>query len=108
MAKLEKIIKGDWKKIIDKIEDGILRGSVSATLEESTDIVLEDVKCSIRVFERFSWVGSNRVSLAVTLIQKGDDDIHLVGISSGGSQARFMKLNTVGEESFLDKLKELI
>lgn len=54
MAKLEKRIKGDWKEIIDKIEDGILRGSVSARLEESTDIVLEDVKCSIRVFERFS------------------------------------------------------
>ena len=44
----------------------------------------------------------------VTLFQKGDGDIKLSAITSGGSQAMFFKVNTWGEEAFLDKLRELL
>ena len=37
MAKLEKTITGDFNGILRRIEDGILNGSVSASLEESSD-----------------------------------------------------------------------
>jgi len=36
------------------------------------------------------------------------DTIHLSAIASGGSQALFFKLNTFGEEAFLDKLREIL
>lgn len=39
----------------------------------------------------------------VTLFQS-DEEILLSAISSGGSQAIFFKLNTFGEEAFLDTL----
>ena len=48
------------------------------------------------------------VSLNVTLFQNGEEPVHLSAITAGGSQAVFFKLNTFGEEAFLDKLIELL
>lgn len=108
MAKLEKTLEGNFNHIIQKIEDGIMAGSISATLEDSSDFISGDSRCSVRVFERYSYSGSNRVSMNITLFQSGDSPIHLSAITSGGSQAAFFKINTFGEQAFLDKLKEII
>ena len=107
MAKLEKTLTGDFNSILRKIEDGIINGSLSATLEDSSDFYIGDMRCSVRVFERYSYTGGNRVSLNVTLFGKRDT-IHLSAIASGGSQALFFKVNTFGEEAFLDKLREIL
>ena len=107
MAKLVRALAGDFDEILRNIENGILRGSMSASLEESSDFEENGARCSIRVFERYSYSGGNRVSLSVTLFQNGGD-IHLSAITTGGSQAVFWKVNTWGEEAFLDKLRELL
>ena len=107
MAKLETTVRGSFNEILSRIEDGILNGSVSASLEESSDFRIGDIRCSVRVFERYSYMGKNRVSLNVTLFGNGDT-IHISAITSGGSQAMFFKINTFGEESFLDKLREIL
>ena len=107
MAKLEQTIYGDFDQVLHRIENGILNGSMSASLENSSDFVSGTARCSVRVFERYSTIGSNRVSLAVTLFQNGDT-IHLSAITSGGSQAMLFKINTWDEEAFLDKLREIL
>jgi hypothetical protein len=53
-------------------------------------------------------MGGNRVSLSVTLFQNGNGPVMLSAITSGGSQALFWKINTVGEKAFLDKLREIL
>ena len=108
MAKLERIINGNFQHILNTIEDGIMSGSVSASLEDSSDFFSGDARCSVRVFERYSYAGGNRVSMSVTLFQNGNEPVHLSAITSGGSQAMFFKINTFGEEAFLDKLRELL
>lgn len=108
MAKLEKRICGNFDQLLNKIENGILSGSMSATLEETSDFRSGDARCSVRVFERYSYMGKNRVSLSVTLFQNGTDPICLSAITTGGSQAMFFKVNTWGEEAFLDKLREIL
>jgi len=108
MAKLEQSLSGNFGEILSRIEDGILGGSVSATLEESSDFYSGDARCSVRVFERYSYAGGNRVSLSVTLFQNGSEPVKISAITSGGSQAVFFKFNTWGEETFLDKLRELL
>lgn len=108
MAKLERTLNGSMTDIIRRIEDGILNGSVSASLEDSSDFAEGDSRCSVRVFERFSYLGGNRLSLSVTLFQVAGGPVHLSAITAGGSQAVFFKINTFGEEAFLDKLKELL
>lgn len=108
MAKLEQIINGNFQQILQTIEDGIMNGSVSASLEDSSDFFSGDARCSVRVFERYSYAGGNRVSMSVTLFQNSNEPVHLSAITSGGSQAMFFKINTFGEEAFLDKLRELL
>lgn len=108
MAKLEKVLEGDFDVIIQNIEKGILSGSFSATLENSSDFQSEHSRCSVRVFERYSAIGSNRVSLCITLFQEKGGAISLSAITSGGSQAKFFKINTWGEEAFLQKLIEIL
>lgn len=108
MAKLEKTLSGDFNQWLGRIMQGIQEGSISATLEECSDFRNGDARCSVRVFERYSWTGSNRVSLSVTLFQNGDGPIYLSAIATGGSQAMFFKVNTWGEEAFLDQLRDLV
>lgn len=108
MAKLEQTIRGSFDAVLNKITDGIVNGSVSASLEETSDFRTGNARCAVRVFERYSYMGGNRVSLSVTLFQAEDGPIHLSAITSGGSQAMFFKVNTFGEEAFLDKLRELL
>ena len=108
MAKLERTLNGDFNQIIKKIENGILNGSMSASLEDSSDFYSGNARCSVRVFERYSYAGGNRVSMSVTLFQNGNDEIRLSAITSGGSQAVLFKINTWGEEAFLDKLREIL
>ncbi len=108
MAKYEKSLYGNFDEILNKIENGILEGSLSASLEEKSDFRSGDARCSVRVFERYSYMGGNRVSMNVTLFQNGSDDIFLSAITSGGSQALFFKMNTLGEEAFLEKLIDLL
>ena len=95
MAKLERTLSGDFNQLIKKIETGILNGSMSATLEDSSDFYSGDARCSVRVFERYSYAGGNRVSMNVTLFQNGNDEIRLSAITSGGSQAVLFKINTI-------------
>ena len=107
MAKLERTFTGDFDQILDKIENGVLHASMSATLEDGCDYRMGDARCSVRVFERYSYTGGNRVSMNVTLFQTGDS-IRLCAITSGGSQATFFKINTFGEEAFLETLADIL
>ena len=107
MAKLEQTFYGDFDDLLNRIEEGIQRGSSSASLEDSSDFYAGDSRCSVRVFERYSWSGGNRVSMNLTLLQAGGR-IFLSAITSGGSQAVFWKINTFGEEAFLDTITEAV
>ena len=108
MAKLIRTVNGEFHQVISRITGEILNGSVSASLEESTDLSHGNARCSVRVFERYSWMGGNRVSLSLTFFQTDDSQVYISAITSGGSQAVFNKINTVGEESFLEKLRDAI
>ena len=108
MAKLEETRYEDFDRLLQRLERGILEGSLSASLEDASDFRSGSARCSVRVFERYSYIGNNRVSLTLTLFQNGDEPVRLSAITAGGSQAIFFKINTWGEEAFLDKLREIL
>lgn len=110
MAKFETTLRGSLEQWIRRIEDGILHGSVSASLEDGSDFISADgqTRCSLRVFERYSYVGGNRVSLSVMLCQEVGGLVFCSAITSGGSRATFFKINTIGERTFLDCLREIV
>ena len=111
MAIFEKTIRNkNFDKLLRKLEKEIPDSSWSADLEADSDFKEGDARCSVRVFERYSMMGGNRLSLSLTLtlFQNGDSPVRLSAITAGGSQAVFFKVNTLGEESFLNDVKDLL
>lgn len=107
MAKYEVYLNCDFGAALSAIHEGIMRGSASASYEDGSDCTLNGVRCAVRVYERYSLIGSNRVSLNITLISSGNG-VWLSAITSGGSQAVFYKINTFGEQAFLDRVREIV
>lgn len=103
----ERDFQGDFNDLLNILDSKILNGSVSASFEDCSDYSYNDIRCAVRVYERYSMMGGNRVSLNITLIGNGNH-LFLTAITSGGSQAVFFKVNTMGEESFLDCVREIV
>lgn len=103
MAKLERAITGDFDEVLGCLERAVLNGSMSASLEDRSDFTVGPARVAVRMYERYSALGGNRVALSLTLAGEGDR-LYLTAITAGGSQAMFFKLNTWGEEAFLDTL----
>jgi len=107
MAKYERRLQGNFDVFLKKLESGILKGSISASYEDGSDYTINDIRCAVRVYERYSMIGSNRVSMSITLIGHGDN-LFVSAITAGGSQAVFFKINTFGESSFLQCAIDII
>ena len=107
MAKYESELQGNFDEILTKVHDGIIKGSMSASYENGSDYQNENIRSAVRVYERYSMAGGNRVSLNIMLI--GDkENLFISAIASGGSQAMFFKINTWGEENFLQCAVDII
>ena len=107
MAKLERALTGDFDDILWRLAQAVLNGSMSASLEDSSDFTVGPARVAVRMYERYSALGGNRVALSLTLAGEGTR-LHLTAITAGGSQAMFFKLNTFGEEAFLDTLARVV
>lgn len=84
-----------------------MTGSVSASREGGASFEEGGMRCAVRVFERYSYLGNNRLTLTVTLFGR-NDALRLLAVTSGGSQAIFFKINTLGEEAFLRRFVEAL
>lgn len=107
MAKYEAELRGNFNEILVAVNDAVMSNSASATLEDKSDFISGNTICSVRVYERFSYSGSNRVSMNITLLN-ADGRIFITVITSGGSQGMFLKFNTFGESAFLDTVVNTI
>ncbi|WOC12935.1 DUF6054 family protein [Gordonia sp. MP11Mi] len=105
MAKYERTFRGDFDSVVDLVHRGVMDASMSASYEDGSNIepTGTDVRCAVRVYERYSTFGGNRVALNLTIVGVGPR-IFVSAITAGGSQAMMWKVNTWGEESFLETL----
>lgn len=101
MAKYEKCLNGNFDEFLEYLHRDITNGSSSVTYEDGSDIDLGSSRVAVRVYERYSMAGGNRVSMNVTVAGIGESLV-VSAITSGGSQAVFFKMNTIGEETFLE------
>lgn len=107
MAMLERTLRGNFKEIVERLHQGVLDGSISASYEDGTEFTMGSARCAVRMYERYSWSGSNRVALSLTVVGDGEQ-VHVTAITAGGSQAMFFKVNTWGEDAFLDTLAQVM
>ena len=102
MAKYERHLNGNFNELLTWLHNDITGGSMSATYEDGSNTAAGQVKLAVRVYERYSMMGGNRVSLNITLLGDGDK-LFVSAITSGGSKAVFFKINTIGEGTFLEQ-----
>ena len=107
MARYEHALVGDVDRFVAHLDGAIQGGSVTAKLENGSDHRLGEARMVVRVYERYSALGGNRLTLTVSILAVGQD-LAVSAITSGGSTAMFWKLNTLGEESFLAKAVDAI
>ena len=109
MAIFEKTIRNkNFGKLLRKLENEIPDSSWSANLEAGSDFKEADARCSVRVFERYSKMCGIRMCLKQTKVQRPESQNRMTAITAGVRQAVFFKVNTLGEESFLDDVKDLL
>lgn len=106
VAKYERTVNGDFDEILERLGEAVIEGSASSSYEDGSDFVQGDFRCAVRVYERYSWTGGNRCSMNLTLA--GSNGTYFLSvITSGGSQGTFMKINTFGEEAFLETILDV-
>ncbi len=106
MAKYEAKLKGNLYTIIADVENSVA-SSITASEEESSTINFPNGKLVVKAYERYSYFGQNRLGLTISYLDIGDY-IYVVAITTGGSQALFFKINTIGEVAFLDKVSQVL
>lgn len=107
MAQYTADISGSLTHFSRYLENFILDSSLSASLEETFRCRMGEVTCVVQTYERYSFLGGNRVSLSVTMLEH-QGRIHLMAAATGGSQAMFFKINDFGETAFLEKLEQAV
>ena len=107
MATTTRTVVGQLSEVVPFLEAGILSRSRSASAEAAVDLKTSAGGIAVRGYERFSMMGKSRVGMSVTAIQDGPY-VHIAGVSLGGSQAMFFKVNTLGEQNFLNTLDAAI
>jgi len=98
----ERELTGHLDSFLQHFETEIIRTSATAHAEDRSDFTIGDARLAVRVYERYSAMGGNRVSLNLSVLCVGDT-LAVSAITSGGSQAVFFKMNTFGEDAFLDR-----
>ncbi len=107
MPKQDYVLTGDFEITKKIITDEVLLRSSTMAIEDTITYTIDGINISITVFDRFAYFGGGRVSATLTIIEK-DNNIKISVISSGGSQAMFWKINTIGEYSLLELFDEVI
>ncbi len=105
MAKYERCFQGRFEEVLLFCEKVVMEGSLSSSFEDGSDFEYGGTRVAVRVYERYSAIGGNRVSLNLTVVGN-EQGICVSAITSGGSQAMFWKINTWGEEAFLETLSQ--
>ena len=82
MAKYECTLRGDYDQALRYFHEGILNGSMSVSFEEESYFQSFGVRVTVRVYERYSMTGGNRLSMTLTLVGDGEK-LYLSGITAG-------------------------
>ena len=109
MAECYRTVSGDFDELLEYLSEGIMQAYMSSSLEASRDFEADGSRLAVRVFERYGWSSSNRLSLTLTMFQgRAGGAIEVYAVGSGGSRGMLFKINTWSESGFVDTLRMLI
>ncbi len=92
--------------IVGEVERAI-DASMTSSHEESASRSVGGARVIIRAYERYSYLGQNRVGLTITYVEN-NGEIYVCAVATGGSQAVMFKINTLGEQSFIEVVEKVL
>lgn len=107
MAHYETTVKGNIAELRDFINLKKSTLGITISTEDEVEGNVGDIKYYVAGYERFAYIGQNRVSLNVTMIESGEY-VRVIATSLGGSQGVFMKINHWSEDNFLGAFTNII
>lgn len=93
---------GSADALVAHLDRAIPDGSASASIENADELAIGDARLLLRTYERYSMAGGNRCTLSVSILAVGDH-MEVALTTSGGSRGVFLKINTFGEEAFMQQ-----
>ncbi len=107
MAKYEKTVYGDFKTIVNKLDDEIVNSGISMQLVDTSYFETGDTNVKVLIYDKYFMRNSSRASLSVTVVGS-DDTIFISAIGSGGGQGAFFNFSWGAEEDILRSVEDCI
>lgn len=101
MAKFECTIPSnyDFDETLKYFHNHLSACSITASFEDGSNYQSGSLRIAVRVYERYTLLGGNRLSMTVTLATSGNE-IFASAITAAGGQG-FIKVFNWGEDEFL-------
>lgn len=90
----------DFDEVLNYFHQHLSTSSVSASYESGSDYRSGAVRACVRVYERYTLMGNNRLSMTVMLASSGQEIFASAITAAGGNGV--WKLAGWGEEEFLE------
>ena len=102
MAKFECTLPGsyDFDEVLNYFHNHLSGSSFSSSYEDGSDFRRGSVKVAVRVYEKYTIMGDNRLSMTITLATDGTDIFASAITAAGGGG--FVKVWGWGEDSYLE------
>jgi hypothetical protein len=101
MARYEATVHGSIDELKQYIDHNKSRFGITLSTEEETEGEVDGIRYYAAGLERYAWLGQNRVSLNVVMLQYSEG-VRVIATALGGSQAAFVKINHWSEDNFLN------
>lgn len=107
MAKYEKTVQGDFRKIAEQLNQDILESGMSMNLVDESDYEHGDTRVAVRVYDKYFMRNGNRASLSVTIIGSGEE-VFLSAIGAGGGSGVFLNFSLGAEDELTEVVESSI
>ena len=102
MSKFEKVVKGSFYDISEKLHNDISNSAVSINLVDEARKEVNGCEMLVRVYDKYFMRNSSRASLTVAMISnKDNDEIYVSAIGSGGGTGVFLRLDWGAENNLV-------
>lgn len=107
MARITMQGKGSNKELVQSLQEEMLKTGLSVELLENISRDFGEVQVYTMVFEKYFMRSSNRASLTVVLMARGEDILVDI-IGSAGGQGALFRLSWGAEEDFIYSLETIL
>ena len=90
MSKYSCELHGSFKPFCQFLKDELIKSSFSASIEDEHYYDIHDVHVGILILERYSYSGSNRLSLSITITEY-QNQMQVTGILQVEAKLYFLK-----------------